>query len=231
MFGRTENWNDCLGQVPRSWRVSIPELPVFEGPARYTGVHGLAQYVLETMDASGVQHAVMGGNSLGGHVALQTALDAPHRVAGLILTGSSGLFERSIVSHVPRHPTRPWVRSRVQEVFLDARHAREEIIDEVLRIVSDRRKAIRLLKVAKSTKQTNLGPELHRIRCPVLLVWGEQDQVTPPDVAHQFKALMPQAELHFVPACGHVPMIEQPVEFGRLLGGFLHRLHGLGYSA
>jgi len=50
----------------------------------------------------GIPRAVVGGNSLGGHVALELALSCPDRVSGLILTGSSGLFERGFSRGVPR---------------------------------------------------------------------------------------------------------------------------------
>ncbi len=223
MFGLPDMWDASLPSIPADWRVLAPEMPVFDGAPRHIGVSGLVSFVVETMDSAAVKSAVFGGNSLGGHVALQLALDHPERVAGLVLSGSSGLFERSIVNDVPRRPTREWVRERVREVFLDAVHVTEKRIDDVMAVLGDRRRALNLLKVAKSAKRTHLGSVLHRITCPVLLVWGADDFVTPPEVAREFHAFMPQSELHFIPECGHVPMIERPAEFGRLLNSFLRR--------
>jgi pimeloyl-ACP methyl ester carboxylesterase len=50
-------------------------------------------------------------------VALEVALSYPDRVAGLILTGSSGLFERGFTRHVPHCPTTEYVRQKMEEVF------------------------------------------------------------------------------------------------------------------
>ncbi len=223
MFGLPDMWDATLPSIPAGWRVLAPEMPVFDGAPRHIGVNGLVVFIRETLDSLGIRSAVFGGNSLGGHVALQFTLDYPNRVDGLVLSGSSGLFERSIVNDVPRRPTREWVRERVREVFLDTVHVTEKRIDDVMAVLGDRRRALNLLKVAKSAKRTNLGSVLHRIKCPVLLVWGADDFVTPPDVAREFHRCIPQSELHFIPECGHVPMIERPAEFGRLLSSFLLR--------
>ena len=223
MFGLPDMWDASLPSIPADWRVLAPEMPVFDGPPHHIGVNGLAKFVTETMDAAGIKSAVFGGNSLGGHVALQFTLDHPDRVAGLVLSGSSGLFERGIVSNVPRRPDREWVRERIREIFVDAVHVTEKRIDDVMLVLRDRKRAMNLLRVAKSAKRTHLGQVLHRIKCPVLLVWGADDFVTPPEVAREFKDYMPQSELHFIPECGHVPMIERPAEFGRLVNSFLRR--------
>jgi len=60
----------------------------------------------------------------------------------------------------------------------------------------------------------------------VLLVWGLNDTITPPSVAHDFERLLPQAELRFLDHCGHAPMMERPAGFNRALGGFLRRVAG-----
>jgi pimeloyl-ACP methyl ester carboxylesterase len=223
MFGLPDMWDASLPSIPAGWRVLAPEMPVFDGAPQHIGVPGLSRFIIERLDEQGIRQAVFGGNSLGGHVALQIALEHPERVSGLVLSGSSGLFERSIVNNVPRRPDRDWVRDRVREVFLDAIHVTEKRIDDVMAVLRDRRRALNLLKVAKSAKRTHLGPVLHRIKCPVLLVWGSEDFVTPPEVAREFKEYMPQSELHFIPECGHVPMIERPAEFGHLLNSFLRQ--------
>ena len=69
----------------------------------------------------------------------------------------------------------------------------------------------------------NLSKELARITVPVLLVWGLNDTITPPVVAHEFARLLPQAELCFLDHCGHAPMMERPAGFNRYLGRFLSR--------
>jgi pimeloyl-ACP methyl ester carboxylesterase len=56
-----------------------------------------------------------------------------------------------------------------------------------------------------------------------LLVWGNNDIVTPPFVGEEFKSLIPNSELYFIDKCGHAPMMEVPDEFNRILAAFLQR--------
>ena len=58
---------------------------------------------------------------------------------------------------------------------------------------------------------------------PTLLVWGENDAITPPDVARQFEELIQDAELHFIEKCGHAPMLEHPETFNRIMLHFLRK--------
>ena len=58
-----------------------------------------------------------------------------------------------------------------------------------------------------------LADHLKRVQCPVLLVWGENDQVVPPAYAQAYKQCLPQAELKLLPNCGHLPMFEQETAF------------------
>jgi pimeloyl-ACP methyl ester carboxylesterase len=55
-------------------------------------------------------------------------------------------------------------------------------------------------------------PELERLVKPVCLVWGEEDTVVRPDDGETLLTLLPQAELHLIPECGHIPLQEKPAE-------------------
>jgi pimeloyl-ACP methyl ester carboxylesterase len=68
-----------------------------------------------------------------------------------------------------------------------------------------------------------LGEELNQIKQPTLLVWGNNDIITPPFVGEEFKKLIPNSELHFIDKCGHAPMMEVPQEFNTILTNFLSK--------
>lgn len=225
MFGKAGHWQLCADHLAGRWPVLVPELPVFDMPSHETGVEGLGIFVKKMMDERDIQRVVIGGNSLGGHIALHMALRWPERVAALILTGSSGLFERSFErSIIPRRPTREWLRTKIREVFFDESHVTDALIDEVSDTILDPRRALKILRVAKSAKHDNLRDVLHRITCPTLLAWGADDNITPPSVAREFKECLPNAELRFIRDCGHTPMMERPQEFNRIVERFLQRL-------
>jgi pimeloyl-ACP methyl ester carboxylesterase len=108
--------------------------------------------------------------------------------------------------------------------FYDPKIATKELVDEVFEITNNRMKVIKIISLAKSAIRNNLGEELNQITQPTLLVWGNNDIITPPFVGKEFNRLIPNSELHFIDHCGHAPMMEVPKEFNAILDGFLTKL-------
>ena len=63
------------------------------------------------------------------------------------------------------------------------------------------------------------------MKMPSCLIWGRNDTITPPEVAEEFKQLLPHATLHWIDQCGHAPMMEHPQQFNQLLDAWLKE-HG-----
>ena len=166
------------------------------------------------------------GNSLGGQLAVNLAVREPERVAGLVLTGSSGVGEQRLGTNIRRRPDRQWLRERVREIFYDARHVTDRQVDDVMSIFYDRREGLEALMLARRVRSESVRDALRQVHCPVSLIWGAEDKITPPETAREFQELLPDAELHFIPRCGHAPMMEQPREFHRIVANFLRRLAG-----
>jgi pimeloyl-ACP methyl ester carboxylesterase len=164
------------------------------------------------------------GNSLGGHVALVYLLKHPERIKSLILTGSSGLFESGMGDTYPKRGDYEYIRKKTEVTFYDPKMATKELVDEVFSITNNRIRVIKIIALAKSAIRNNLGDELNNIKQPTLLIWGNNDTVTPPFVAKEFQKLIPNSELHFIDKCGHAPMMEVPDEFNTILHKFLKKL-------
>lgn len=224
LFGRPADFDRVRRLLPESFRTLAPELPIASGPGTVDSVDELVDVVAETLEAAGADRSVLVGNSLGGHVAIRLALFAPNRVSGLVLCGSSGLFERGFETGVPRHPDRAWVEEKIQEVFHDLSFATDHLIDETHETLLDRRRYVSLVRLAKSAKQENLAPVLPLLRVPTLLLWGDDDRITPPSTAREFQRLVPRSRLLFLSGCGHAPMIENPKAFAFHLSAFLRDL-------
>jgi pimeloyl-ACP methyl ester carboxylesterase len=80
-----------------------------------------------------------------------------------------------------------------------------------------------IVAIAKSAQRHNLANELYKIKVPTLLIWGLNDTITPPHVAHEFNRLIEGSQLYFVDKCCHAPMMEQPEIFNHFLIRFLQR--------
>jgi pimeloyl-ACP methyl ester carboxylesterase len=113
----------------------------------------------------------------------------------------------------------------VEDVFEQKGVVDREMVDHVYDIVQQKLKVLSVIGLARAAQQQNLKDSLHRILAPVLLIWGLQDRVTPPEVAEQFKALLPNARLHYLNNCGHAPMMEHPELFNDLVNLFLEEPH------
>lgn len=225
LFGALSNFRDLIEYFRHHNRVVVPLLPLLDMDILHTSVGGLAKYVHKFMEAMDLKDVHLLGNSLGGHVALVHTLKHPERVKSLILTGSSGLFENGMGDSYPKRGDYEYIRKKTELTFYDPKIATKELVDEVYSITNNRMKAIKIIALAKSAIRNNLGEELNQIKQPTLLVWGNNDTITPPFVAREFNKLIPNSELHFVDKCGHAPMMEVPGEFNAILHKFLKKLN------
>jgi|APTNR8051073442_1049403.scaffolds.fasta_scaffold06111_3 pimeloyl-ACP methyl ester carboxylesterase len=221
LFGALSNFEGIISRFSKAYNVIVPLLPIFELPIRKLSVTGLVDHVAEFVNYKGYEQIHVLGNSLGGHIALLYTLAYPEKVRSVILTGSSGLFESAMGSSFPKRGDYEFIKKKTQSTFYDPNVASKELIDEVFDTVNDRNKAIRIIATAKSAVRHNLGDKLHQITAPVLLVWGKQDQITPPFVGEQFHKLIANSKLVFLDQCGHAPMMEHEDVFNEHLAAFL----------
>ncbi len=155
----------------------------------------------------------------------------PKVVKSVILTGSSGLFESAMGDSYPKRGNKEYIRKKTEYTFYDPAMASDELVDEVFSITNNRMKVIKIIALAKSAIRNNLGEDLNKIKIPALLIWGKNDNVTPPFVAEEFNKLLPNSELHFIDKCGHAPMMEVPDEFNKILFNFLQKHASLATEA
>ena len=221
LMGEMGHWEPVLEHLGGGCRAMAPLLPIFDPRLAEPSLEALADHVVRGLDGLGIERAVVGGNSLGGHVALTLALRCPARVSGLILTGSSGLFERGFTRNVPHVPTAEYVREKMEEIFYDPDLVTPSWVEAVRRLVTTRSSALRVIQFARAAKRDHLEPRLPEITAPALLVWGKEDRITPAEVAERFQRLIPQAELTYITNCGHAPMLEHPAVFARIVAEWL----------
>ncbi|MFC6996821.1 alpha/beta fold hydrolase [Rufibacter roseus] len=221
LFGALSNWQGVVSYFQKNYRVVIPLMPLYEMPLTKASVPGLVEFVEDFVAFKKLSELTLLGNSLGGHVALEFTLKNQEQVKRLVLTGSSGLFEDSMGGSFPKRGNYSFVKERVEYTFYDPKVATKELVDEVFDITNSNFKVLRIISIAKSAQRNNLGKDLGKIEVPTLLIWGLNDTITPPLVAHEFNRLIQNSELHFIDKCCHAPMMEHPEAFNSILEGFL----------
>ncbi len=232
MLGDLSNWVETIDNLSdNGYRVLAPIIPIYDFPIGETDVPRLTRHVRDFIGAMDLDSTILVGNSLGGHIALLFALEYTDFVDALILSGSSGIYEATMGSSFFKRQDREFIRERTEMTFYDPVHATDELVDEMFEIVNDRPRALRLLRIARSADEETVTEQLSTLDMPTLLVWGQDDVITPPDVAEEFRDRMPNAQLHFIDKCGHAPMIEHPNTFNELTLDFLSELESSRVSS
>lgn len=221
LFGALSNWEGVVNHYSKNLRVVIPMLPIYDMPIKEAGLEGLREFTEKFVDTMKLDNMIIMGNSLGGHIGILYTLANPTKVAKLVLTGSSGLFENTMGGSYPRRGSYDYIRERVAYTFYDPNVASKDLVDEVFETTKSIPKCMRIVAIAKSAQRNNVATELPNIKVPTLLVWGLNDTITPPMVGHEFNRLIPNSELKFIDKCCHAAMMEHPEKFNKLVQDFL----------
>lgn len=221
LFGALSNWGSVIQKFSGTHRIIIPLLPIYEMPLRQAGLEGLTAYVEKFVATMKLSDMVVMGNSLGGHIGLMYTLSNKDKVKSLVLTGSSGLFENSMGGSYPKRGDWDYIKERVGYTFYDPDTVGDEYVQEIFDTLKSIQKSLRIVAIAKSAQRNNMATEIVNIEVPTLLVWGLNDTITPPVVAHEFNKLIPNTTLRFIDKCCHAPMMERPDEFNVILEEFL----------
>jgi pimeloyl-ACP methyl ester carboxylesterase len=223
LFGALSNWEGVVNEFRHDHRVIIPVMPIYEMPLRSASVDGLADFIESFVKYKNLNNLTLLGNSLGGHVGLVYTLRNKEKVSRLVLTGSSGLFENSMGGSYPKRGSYEYIKERVEYTFYDPATATKELVEEVFQITRSIPKCMNIVAIAKAAQRHNLAKDITNITVPTLLIWGLNDTITPPMVAHEFNRLIPNSELRFIDKCCHAPMMEHPEKFNAILRKFIEQ--------
>ncbi len=222
LMGELSNFSSLTDYFStKGYKIFAPKLPIYSYPLLSTNVSSIAKFVARFLKEVVKEPAILVGNSLGGHLGLVVTHKHPDLVKALCLTGSSGLYEKSFGETFPKRGDYDYVLRKTQEVFYDPAVATKEIVDDVFSTVNDRKKAIKTLYIARSAIKHNMKGDLKDIQTPVCLIWGKQDNVTPPEVAIEFDEGLPNSSLFWIDKCGHAPMMEHPEVFNEILHNWM----------
>ncbi len=215
------------------FRVLLPDMIGFGYSSKPVGI----DYTLELfcsglwgfLDALGIERCALIGNSLGGAIAIRTAIDRPGQVARLVLMAPGGIESRETYFAMPGMQKmvsaflggeldRPALRRILELLVFDSRLVTDELLEERFNVLQTQPR-----DVLARMRIPDMTPDLGRIRCPVLGFWGMDDQLMP--VSGYEKILRACSDGRFVMLgrCGHWAMVEHANEFNRCVLDFLRQ--------
>jgi pimeloyl-ACP methyl ester carboxylesterase len=184
------------------------------------------------MDEIGMESAILVGNSAGGSLAMQIALEHPDRVDGLILAAPAVLTGNGAPAFVVSLAQTPQLQ-RLGPLF--SRIIGTFEFPETLTAVQQERAAIgtrvndwdvALWEFTAASSQFDLESRFGELTLPILVIAGEDDNTVPTEESIQVAGDLPNADLVVIPNCGHTPQQECDTEFIQAVEDWLARLPG-----
>jgi pimeloyl-ACP methyl ester carboxylesterase len=246
--GTRASFFETAAELSRHYRVHAPDLPGFGSSSKPAlgsyNARWFAEIVLGLMDELGIGSAHLVGNSMGGRVAIELGLQAPHRIRALsLLSPAVAWVKRGLHPIVrllrPEFGLLPhsFSRSAVASQFWSIFYNRDVIdpavgdlmVDEFRRIYQTAGARYAFLASARNIYleapfgRAGFYPRLAKLRPPALFIWGSHDRLVPPGFGRHVRRWLPAAEQLTIESCGHVPQVERPEQTNRLLLEFFAR--------
>jgi pimeloyl-ACP methyl ester carboxylesterase len=219
-----EPWSDVLRETYRVIRLDLPGsgLSPPDPTGDYTDRRTI-HLLLALMDKLGVQKATLVGNSIGGRIAWTFAAEHPDRVSKLILISPDGFASPGFAyGEAPKTPAALAIMEYVLPRFIlkanlapsygDPKRLSTATIDRYYDLIRAPGVRAALLSRMRQTILKDPKPFLMRIQAPVLLIWGQKDQMIPYANSADYLHALPHARLVAFPQLGHTPQEEAPAE-------------------
>jgi len=211
LFGNVSMWARTIDVLQSNYRVIVPRLPIFSGPA-HADLESLVHTLHEFIAWHQLSNVSLVGHGAGGILALHYATLHPANVNKIVVSGCPKA-PVPIWSDPDENEINEFTEDYTQSLVDGARSQHHELHGER----SDQmRNGVHTGKLGN-----NAASPLNRLDHATLLVWGLDDLISPPEVALHFNNILPNADLRFIEKCGHLPMVEQPDIFNQYVHGFL----------
>ncbi|CAM3564870.1 4,5:9,10-diseco-3-hydroxy-5,9, 17-trioxoandrosta-1(10),2-diene-4-oate hydrolase [Nocardioides marinus] len=237
------NFGPALPGFAEEFRTILVDQPGFGASDKPSVVGNYYRFasdaVVALLDQLGIERVHLLGNSLGGGTAMRLALSHPDRVGRLIMMGPGGLslnlFHADPTEGVQRlmdfgaNPSRETLRAFISTMVVDQSLVTDELVEARFADATapGAQDAMRSMGMSfwnpETAEDGMLWREAHRLRKHTLLTWGREDRVNPLDGAMAALKLIPKAQLHVFPNCGHWAQIEAAEEFCEVATAFLAR--------
>jgi 3-oxoadipate enol-lactonase len=202
-------------------------------PAGAYSLEQLSDDLKALLDGLGITATHFVGLSMGGMIGQVFALKHPAMVQSLVLCDTTSRYPAAAapiweerIKSVGAKGMEPMVAPTLERWFTAPFRARRRDLMERVGAMIRSTPAPGYIGCCHAIPKINVTERLRDVRCPALVIVGEEDPGTPVDMARDIHAALPAAELAILSRASHLSNLEQPEEFNRVLGGFLDKLSG-----
>lgn len=220
-----EKASGLIDRLARDFTVYAPSHPGFGAsslPGNFSTVDDLAYFYLDLLDHLGLRDVLVAGFSFGGWVAAEILVKDSSRVSALVLGAPFGLRtgerREQLVTDIFMLSPRD-VQARMQVTPQDEADP-ASLSDALLERAARNAEAVSLFGWSPYLHNPKLAQRLHRIRVPVLMLWGDSDQIAPISYGRQFAAQLPSASFEILPQCGHRIYADCPSDVAARIADF-----------
>ncbi len=224
----TYSWKDVFEPLSQNFRVIAVDLKGFGFSAKPDGDYtrrAQAALIAHLLDYLKIERAWICGNSMGGEIALNIALQNPQRVAGLILVDSAGVAVSGGNSLAPAYVRIPFVgraltalaltsdklvREGLEKSFYDDAKITDERVAYYWRPLRTSGGQLAALRARTQAGEFPIEQDLNKINVPTLLIWGAEDALIPLEAGRKMNSLIKDSKLVVIEKCGHLPQEEMP---------------------
>ena len=226
-------WNSMVPQFTKNFRVIRYDTRghgLSEAPPPPYRVDDLARDVAGLLDALEIKEAVVCGLSVGGVIAQQLAIAYPDRVRALVLCdtgariGTVASWEERIAT-VREHGLGALAAPSMERWFTqDFRRRHSDDVRGYAAMVL-RTSADGYVGTCCALRDADLTQAASSINKPTLVLCGDQDIATPPEMARQLASVIPDARLLLIPEAAHISCVEQPEVMAKKMMQFFREVH------
>lgn len=220
-----------IAELAKDYRVILPDLLAHgDNQALQDGdysIGGQVAFLNQLFDSINVRSFVIGGNSMGGHIATAYTYTHPEKVKGLIAVNATGmqLENESVYQPFPDTIDRDFFKSTFSSLFVTPPNFPAPIVGFMLDQLNAKVPVLNsLVDQVQASDDFRLNEKAQLIRVPSLIVWGKQDTLTPLAYAEKFNTQLANSKLVVVDQAGHYPQFEQPEKVQSEIRQFLEDL-------
>jgi 3-oxoadipate enol-lactonase len=230
-------WRPQLESPVPGWRIIAPDLRGFGGsgpvPGHRLPMDMLGADVIALLQHLAVTSVVLCGHSMGGYVAFAMLRRAPQLIRALVLSdtratadspdGRQGRIKNA--KHVHAYGTAALIDAMMPRLLsIETRVSRQDVERELRTIMEAAPAPAVVAALLGMAERPDTTPLLRSINVPTQVIAGQYDEITPPGDARLMARAIPGSHFETIAGAGHVPNLEKPADFDRVLTMFLSRV-------